>query len=54
MVELIAFDPQHTNIPLASIDFNAFDPIPLPLIALAGTSVRVSSFVSLFYLTCLF
>lgn len=41
MIELIVFDPQYNKRPIASIDFDAFNPIPLPLIALASVGVSV-------------
>lgn len=51
MVELIAFDPQYSKRPAASLEFDAFDPIPLPLMALAGVGVSVSSVYWLSFVT---
>lgn len=42
VVELIAnlvFSSKHSKIPIASLDLNAFDPIPISLIAYASTGV---------------
>lgn len=39
MVEMLVFSPKDNKEPLASLDVDAFNPIPLPLIAYVGTAV---------------